>query len=252
MAQPARRCPVAMAWSSGTARWRRTLSLLLLLFLALHPGAADAGALELSGGRKWVVIASRPTLSEAVEVARDYGSARVVSSDNGWFAVVLGPVTARRIGEVDLATPLPSDAYLARGANFIETVWPETGSQGGATADRARSCAHCFLIVAWGFWNDASGGARVVTALGWGASEGLAENEAISACRSRGGRNCKRDGETAVASYGLCRYVVIGKAATRVASFAGPDRAEVLERCRNDSDGYSCQDPIGGCTSRPE
>ena len=86
------------------------------------------GNLVLSGDNRWVVVASRQDLNEAISIAKTYSAlkSRVVRAQNGWFAIVLGPYPTS-----DIATfrrdftgpPLPPDAVLARGTGYVETVW---------------------------------------------------------------------------------------------------------------------------------
>ncbi|MCK0209148.1 hypothetical protein MWN33_14020 [Starkeya koreensis] len=75
---------------------------------------------------KWIVVASRQSLPEAIDVARKYDGARVVRAENGWYAVVLEPVeatdmTAFRASYTGRA--LPEDAFLSRGGKFMATAW---------------------------------------------------------------------------------------------------------------------------------
>ena len=65
----------------------------LVVTVVMAAGTATAENLALSGTDRWVAIASRQDLNEAISVAKTYAAqnSRVVRSQNGWFAVVLGP-----------------------------------------------------------------------------------------------------------------------------------------------------------------
>ncbi len=102
----------------------------LVLSGALLAGCFTASAedLQLTDGTRWLVVASYMDADAAIGTAREYGAdARVVKSQNGWLAVVIGPtrdtVEAARqkywIG-------LPSDALLSAGASYVETIWKPT------------------------------------------------------------------------------------------------------------------------------
>jgi hypothetical protein len=91
---------------------------------------------------RWVLIASRQDLSEAVGIAKTYvgQNSRIVKSQNGWYAVVLGPVEARDIDSfrVNYNGPdLPPDSLLTRGTNFVSTAW--TPDVGKAVADEPKA-----------------------------------------------------------------------------------------------------------------
>ncbi|CAN7625780.1 hypothetical protein [Neorhizobium sp. LjRoot104] len=45
-------------------------------------------------GCKWVELAGRADLGEAIEIAKAYAchQVEILNSENGWFAVVLGPI----------------------------------------------------------------------------------------------------------------------------------------------------------------
>jgi hypothetical protein len=64
----------------------------LILAVAMT-GAAAAEDLALSGNDRWVAVASRQDLTEAISIANTYSAQkpRVVRAQNGWFAVILGP-----------------------------------------------------------------------------------------------------------------------------------------------------------------
>ena len=94
-----------------------------------EPSASGSGpgSYSLSGDDKWVVIASREALSEAKALAGEHKGSRIFKSDNGWYAVVIGPFPARTMDDflnVYDGPSLPDDSYLARGKNFVSQEWP--------------------------------------------------------------------------------------------------------------------------------
>jgi S1-C subfamily serine protease len=111
---------------------------LFVLLLSLAAGALSEsssvfamGAFETTGNVRWLVFASRQNVDEAIGLARrfgsDFGSPRVMSSTNGWYAVVAGPLSvsdpeALRKKLTDLWWP-PKDAFTSKGQTFVEKVW---------------------------------------------------------------------------------------------------------------------------------
>ncbi|MEN3147954.1 hypothetical protein ABCW43_11610 [Neorhizobium sp. IRAMC:178] len=117
------------------ARLIRTIFLSAALCIStLNPQTSSAASSQtLSDGRKWVVLASRADLSEAIEIAKTYAGhqVKIMKSENGWFAVVLGPYRAKDIGEVKSGfqgPSIPDDAYLALGKNFLSVAWTDGGA----------------------------------------------------------------------------------------------------------------------------
>ena len=57
--------------------------------------APASRSVKLSGDQRWVVLASRRDVDEAIGIARDYSgdfsSVRVVKANNGIYAVIIGP-----------------------------------------------------------------------------------------------------------------------------------------------------------------
>jgi hypothetical protein len=96
---------------------------------------ADASApsrtphnLALSGNDRWVVVASRQDLYEAIGIAKTYAAQRprAIKARNGWFVVFLGPYATSDIASFQHdygGPPLPQDALLTRGTDYGETVW---------------------------------------------------------------------------------------------------------------------------------
>jgi S1-C subfamily serine protease len=111
---------------------------IFVLLLSLAAGALSQassvfamGGFETAGNVRWLVFASRQNLDEAIGLARrfgsDFGSPSVMSSTNGWYAVVAGPISvsdpeALRKKLTDLWWP-PKDAFTSKGQNFVERVW---------------------------------------------------------------------------------------------------------------------------------
>src|SRR5215207_1949711 len=88
------------------------------------PSAED---LKLSSGERWIAIASWGDLVHAVGIATVYAGyqPRVFYSENGWYAVVLGPSTAtdiRGFRASHRGPSLPADAYLTNGSGYVATV----------------------------------------------------------------------------------------------------------------------------------
>jgi S1-C subfamily serine protease len=102
---------------------------LIAVFLLLAAvSETNAQSLTLTPPNRWVVVASRPDLVNAIDLARDYSrnmnGIRVVRSVNGLHAVIYGPVTAKSIAEARTGLPdqfnLPSDAFLSKGDRFTD------------------------------------------------------------------------------------------------------------------------------------
>jgi serine protease Do len=95
--------------------------------------AASSWAAPLTGeaGKRWLAIASSKDLDTAIGIAGIYAEAqaKVVSSQSGWFAVVLGPYTEASVTDVlkvhkDIG-PVPKDARLSKGDTYVDQVWEE-------------------------------------------------------------------------------------------------------------------------------
>lgn len=83
-----------------------------------------------SHDKRWLQVASAPTLEEArVEAApyrKRFDTTTIFKSENNWYAVVVG-VLDRREAEAAMATLkaeglIPRDAYLTRGARYMEVA----------------------------------------------------------------------------------------------------------------------------------
>jgi hypothetical protein len=97
------------------------------------PASPSKPAGQLGPDQKWIVLASRESLADAVEFARRVSSVRtdvrIFKAVNNWYAVLFGPVTSDSAPGIkdDLVRQghNPADAYVAGGRRFIEDV---TGS----------------------------------------------------------------------------------------------------------------------------
>ena len=80
----------------------------------------------------WVQIEAQPTLSQALERARDYaGQLQDVNGftvRGGWYAIVLGPYLrddAEQVLRVYRSEGrIPRDSFIAYSANFDSQYWP--------------------------------------------------------------------------------------------------------------------------------
>ncbi len=105
------------------------------IFLGLIIGAAVlwseaalADGLKLSGKNNWLVVASTKDIDVAIGIARGmYSNAQVVTSQSGFYAVIMGPYAANSIAAVKKLDSniyeLPKDALLTDGAHYLESVW---------------------------------------------------------------------------------------------------------------------------------
>jgi S1-C subfamily serine protease len=128
------------------------LLLVSLLGGALSPSrsAFAMGAFETTGNVRWVVFASRQNIDEAIGLARrfgsDFGSPKVFSATNGWYAIVAGPLSvpdpaALKKKLAELWWP-PKDTSLSRGQTLVEEVWEAPRSPVLATASSETGGAH--------------------------------------------------------------------------------------------------------------
>lgn len=104
--------------------------------------------LALSGNDRWVAIASRQNLDEAIGIAKTYSAqqSRVVKSQNGWFAILLGPYATDDIASFrqSYSGPLlPPDAALTRGVGYLQTVWPPSAFAVPSVVDSAADWSAC-------------------------------------------------------------------------------------------------------------
>lgn len=88
---------------------------------------ASAQPLQQTGAMRWVVVASRQNLDEAIGIAKTYEEAKVVQSVNGWYGVVTGPraVTnpAALKSQLVKNENFPKDLVFSKGDNYTALVW---------------------------------------------------------------------------------------------------------------------------------
>ncbi|MGJ3263011.1 MAG: hypothetical protein ACFE0R_07230 [Salinarimonas sp.] len=121
---PRGRAPLR-AWAAGLA-----LAAGLAFAACLAPGPAAAQGVP-PGGERWIVLASRQDPAEAIALARAYrerfDATHVLTSSNGWHAVVAGPVSVADAGALEArlrAEPgLPDDLFLSDGTRFADPFW---------------------------------------------------------------------------------------------------------------------------------
>lgn len=89
-----------------------------------------AQSLKLSDDQRWVVLASRQDVHEAIGIARYYiggfPSVRVVKANNGIYAVIIGPertTSVQVFRQQSKNRPVPADAFLSRGDSWTEEIW---------------------------------------------------------------------------------------------------------------------------------
>jgi S1-C subfamily serine protease len=109
----------------------RLVSALVVAVTCTISSAVLAGPFSLSGDARWIALASRQDLDEAIGVARAYRwqfpTIRVMQAANGWFAVVAGPErvpNARTFKDNLLSTGgVPKDLLLSKGDAYVSEVW---------------------------------------------------------------------------------------------------------------------------------
>lgn len=104
-----------------------------LLFVAacLFSQIAWAGSYSLNGNQRWIVLASRQDLNQAIGIAQTFNwrlsGVRVMLSTNGWYAIVAGPhegTDIRPVRQKLSSTGLaPKDMALSKGDAYVEQVW---------------------------------------------------------------------------------------------------------------------------------
>jgi serine protease Do len=166
--------------------WHRTTAEMLwggasvvgVLISLIGPTPLVAGEFALSGNARWVVIASRADLDEAVGIARyhrwQHPGTRVMRAANGWFAVVFGPETVanpRAVRErLGREGNLPKDFIFSRGESYVEQAWsPKPAAQIGSEKYDGRRDSllrHGDIAVAISSLPDPDGGGRFPVAVG--------------------------------------------------------------------------------------
>ena len=122
----------------------RGLALVIGLAIGLGASSAATGpasasttsAFETAGNERWIVLASRQNVDEAIGLGRRYGTQfgppTVLSTTNGWYAVVVGPLDvpdpAAFKKKLSDAWWAPKDAFLSKGQTFIDKVWEKPSS----------------------------------------------------------------------------------------------------------------------------
>ena len=106
----------------------------LLVLLCAFGGAIDAALadMRLRSGDLWLVVASRPSPSRAVDFASDFARhvspPMVVLTRNGTYAVIAGSLERDRaesnLSMLKALRLIPSDAFLSPGEHFDALVWP--------------------------------------------------------------------------------------------------------------------------------
>lgn len=127
----------------GAVKQLKMLGIVLgaLVCLAATTVQETNAAVIPGGNGGWLVVASRPNASEAVNVARGYASrfpkTTVFQSSNGWFAITLGWMTQpggnRYKANLQSGGIIPGDSYFHNGQRFQFAVWSATGITGGAS-----------------------------------------------------------------------------------------------------------------------
>jgi serine protease Do len=91
--------------------------------------AAQAQNLKLKGNQHWLAVASTKDLNTAIGIARQYPSnaSQVVSSESGYYAIVLGPYKGANLIAVKKSDEnfpeVPGDALLSDGSRYTGVVW---------------------------------------------------------------------------------------------------------------------------------
>ena len=96
-----------------------------------------AGSYSLNGNQRWIALASRQDLNQAIGIAQTFSwrlpGVRVMQSANGWYAVVAGPhdgtdirVVRQKLSSTGTA---PKDIALSKGDAYIAEVWTKKGAE---------------------------------------------------------------------------------------------------------------------------
>ncbi|WP_430253107.1 hypothetical protein [Neorhizobium sp. DAR64872/K0K18] len=102
-------------------------SLLFLSFAIVPLSFVRAENITLSDTARWLIVGSDVTLEDAKKradvFALEKAGVRVVRSQNGRFATVLGPFGDPDLNTLKAMKNVPSDAYLSTGTKMAETMW---------------------------------------------------------------------------------------------------------------------------------
>ncbi|WP_046867656.1 hypothetical protein [Microvirga massiliensis] len=109
----------------------RLVSAIVVAVTCTISSAVLAGPFSLSDDSRWIALASRQNLDEAIGVARAYRwqfpAIRVMQATNGWYAVVAGPEripNARAFKDNLLRTGgVPKDLLFSKGDAYVSEVW---------------------------------------------------------------------------------------------------------------------------------
>ena len=99
---------------------------------ASSPDSSSQGKSSLPNGFRWMQVASRQSLDEAIGVAREHEAkfpgVSVFRTQNGWFAVVIGAIQSTQAADmIELYVGrgwIPPDSVSTRGESFGAKVWP--------------------------------------------------------------------------------------------------------------------------------
>jgi S1-C subfamily serine protease len=112
----------------------RALAHILLLFSFLQPvvmSGAFAYSLEARDFERWVILAAKDNLPDAAALSREFAErfagVRVIRTENGWFAICIGPIPVLTTSDARKyyasQSPLPADAYVAQGSKLVEIMY---------------------------------------------------------------------------------------------------------------------------------
>lgn len=99
---------------------------------ASSPDSSSQGKSSLPNGFRWMQVASRQSLDEAIVVAREHGAkfpgVSIFRTQNGWFAIVIGAIQSTQAADmIELYVGrgwIPADSVSTRGESFGAKVWP--------------------------------------------------------------------------------------------------------------------------------
>jgi len=109
----------------------RLVSIAATIAICALSSSALANSFTLTGDARWVALASRQSLDEAIGVARAYRwrfpTVRVMQATNGWYAIVAGPEripNPRAYKEALVrAGEIPNDTIITKGQGYVAEVW---------------------------------------------------------------------------------------------------------------------------------
>lgn len=99
--------------------------IVLLLIFSGAPSYSYAGDISLPKNKRLVIIASRPTYEEAVELAENYKprftGTQVMVATNGWYSISIGSFYKDEkylLDQLIADGEIPSDSYLSKTTRF--------------------------------------------------------------------------------------------------------------------------------------